>query len=752
MKQLYNKFGYGFLIVLFITCLIIPARSTGDSLLLISGITIPDLSDRGKNDNDLMNGFILIRDGLIEMVGDIRSVPDISGDVRIIEAKGKFLLPGLIDGFAAINNQAYANAYLYMGVTTIIAVDGGRRGPFFGNSDPGPRTMRLESIGDEKKSAGNHLKDLASLHNRGYKVALLKYALKPSQVEKLVERARELGMATIGEFGHTRYSEACRIGVDAFVHTTRYSLDLAPRKMAFAVADNPFSDDLESPKWKYYKFLSKLKEGDPGIKEYSAVLGNSGTFIMPTQSLSYLDIPGARNLWKETIAVILDEKDINNPAHKITGKHSYSKKVQTAYTELILNEKVLESAYFKAGAKYLAGSATDVWGTMPGISLHTELELLKRIGLTNREVIAASTVNFNEAFGWKFGKIERGFAADLIILNSNPLKDLKNLKDIHMLLKGGKIIERKRLLSLPGKENGQIVKREEFNLLDDQKIFSRITKDNKLLNEFKYLNKVRTEKITYISDGLKVTAYLVYPVIEGKYPCIIYNRGGNREFGSISKSKLAFIFARIACRGYVVIGSQYRGNDGGEGREEFGGKEVDDVLNLIPLLKKLENADGSKIGIFGWSRGGMMTYLALSRNSEIKAAVVGGGIADLSMMKNNRPDMEKFVYSELMPDYDKNRDTLLHERSAINLVKKFPKGAPILLLHGTADWRVRPVQSIRLAELFLKERIPFRLVLFEGGDHGLTEFSSEVDNMVINWFDKYLMRGEKFPSLIPHGR
>jgi hypothetical protein len=142
---------------------------------------------------------------------------------------------------------------------------------------------------------------------------------------------RELGIATIGEFGHTRYSEACRIGVDAFVHTTRYSLDLAPRKMAFAVADNPFSDDLESPKWKYYKFLSKLKEGDPEIKEYSAVLGNSGTFIMPTQSLSYLDIPGARNPWKETIAVILDEKDINNPAHKITGKHSYSKKVQTAY-------------------------------------------------------------------------------------------------------------------------------------------------------------------------------------------------------------------------------------------------------------------------------------------------------------------------------------------------------------------------------------------------------------------------------------
>jgi dipeptidyl aminopeptidase/acylaminoacyl peptidase len=301
-------------------------------------------------------------------------------------------------------------------------------------------------------------------------------------------------------------------------------------------------------------------------------------------------------------------------------------------------------------------------------------------------------------------------------------------------------------------ENGQIVKREAFNLLDDQKIFNRVTKDNELLNEFQYLNEVRTEKITYMSDGLKVTAYLVYPVIERKHPCIIYNRGGNREFGSITKTKLAFMLAKISHHGYIVIGSQYRGNDGGEGREEFGGKDVKDVLNLIPLLKKLENADGSKIGIFGWSRGGMMTYLALTKNSEFKAAVVGGGIADLSMMKNNRPDMEKFVYSELMPDYDESKDSLLFERSAVNHVKKFPKETPILLLHGTADWRVKPVQSIRLAELFLKERIPFRLVLFEGGDHGLTEFSYEVDNMIINWFDKYLKREERFPSLVPHGR
>ncbi len=750
MNKIPASLFYKLFFVLLLFCLIIPVHVSGDSLVLISGVTIPDLSNRGKNNNDVIKGFVLIRDGLIEEVGKLSDIPVIQGKVDKIDGEGKYVLPGLIDGFAAINNQSYANAYLYMGVTTIIAVDGGRRGPFFGNSDPGPRALRLESVGDEKKSIADHLKDLELLHKNGYKIVLLKYALNPGQVRELVKRAHELGMGTIGEFGHTSYKEASGIGVDAFVHTTRYSLDLAPAEMAAAVADNPFSDDLESPKWKYYKFLSNLKKGDPGIAKYSVILGASGTFLMPTQSLSYLDIPGGKNPWKEPIASILDKNDINNPADKVTGKHTYNKKVQDAYTKLILNERILESAYYKSGAKYLAGSATDVWGTMPGISLHTELELLNRIGLTKREVIAAATSNFSEAFGWKLGKLKKGFAADLIILNSDPVEDLDNLKDIHLLIKDGKVIDRKALLKLP--ENGKIIKRQIFDLLDDQVLLNKVQKNNKLLNEFKYLEKIKTEKISYLSDGLRVTAYLVQPVAEGNYPCIIYNRGGNREFGSLNYSKIAFIMAKLSSYGYVVIGSQYRGNDGGEGKEEFGGEDVNDIINLIPLLKKIKNADPSRIGVYGWSRGGMMTYLALKRTPDIKAAVVGGGVADLFMMKKNRPDMEEFVFSELIPDYDENKKKFLSDRSAVKFVSQFPKNTPLLLMHGTGDWRVSPLQSMTLAGLLLKEKAPFRLVLFEGGDHGLTEFSAEVDKMVKEWFDKYLKRGEIHPSLVPHGR
>jgi len=92
--------------------------------------------------------------------------------------------------------------------------------------------------------------------------------------------------------------------------------------------------------------------------------------------------------------------------------------------------------------------------------------------------------------------------------------------------------------------------------------------------------------------------------------------------------------------GYVIVASQYRGNGGGEGKEEFGGKDVNDVLNLIPLLSNMPQADTARIGMFGWSRGSMMTYLALTKTTTIKAAVVGSGLTDLITSLKERPEPE----------------------------------------------------------------------------------------------------------------
>lgn len=165
--------------------------------------------------------------------------------------------------------------------------------------------------------------------------------------------------------------------------------------------------------------------------------------------------------------------------------------------------------------------------------------------------------------------------------------------------------------------------------------------------------------------------------------------------------------------GYIVIGSQYRGNDGGEGAEEFGGRDVNDVTNLIPALANIEKADTSRIGIWGVSRGGMMTYLALTKTTKFKAAVVLSGVADFEQAIASRKDIDSMLIAWL-PEYKNNRQEFINQRSAVLLANRISKSTPIFIIQGTADWRVTTPQVMDLAKKFYELHQPFRLSLFEG--------------------------------------
>lgn len=287
-------------------------------------------------------------------------------------------------------------------------------------------------------------------------------------------------------------------------------------------------------------------------------------------------------------------------------------------------------------------------------------------------------------------------------------------------------------------------------------IYPRLTVDEngkkQWREEYKYLDSIDVFGIAYMSDGLRINGLMVKPKKSGNYPCVIYNRGGNRETGALLVADGAMKLGKIAKEGYVVIASQYRGNGGSEGQEEFGGKDVNDVLILTEVLKEIEDTNTEKIGMYGWSRGGMMTYIALTKTDKIKAAVVGGAVSDVFASNKDRLDMAEGVHAELIPNYASNKETELGKRSAVKWADKFPKDVPILLLHGNADWRVKSEQSLRLALEFEKYRIPYRLIMFEGGDHGISEHRNEVDEEVMSWFDKYLKNNEPLPNMEYHGR
>ncbi len=427
-------------------------QSTPPQALVLAGGTLIDVSSFGSSTSDVKDSVIVLRDGRIVAAGPRNEVAIPTG-ARVIDVSGKYVVPGLNDAFSALNNQAQANAYLYMGVTSIVGLGeppDGRRGPLYLDAHPSPRIYRLDWEWSPETSMPltELVKKIDALAQSGVKVLLLHYDMTPEQVRVTARRARELGMATIGEFGLTTYSEGIQAGVNAFVHTSRYSLDVAPPELRREVAEAPFGP----PRIKYYKYLVGLSPNDPALQRNASVLASGRVGLIPTASLLYLELPGHENPWKEPIAAILDPKDIHLPADPLTGERHNPDPTRDPSDGFPpgVAEKMLEidEQYRKAGSRFLAGSGADAFGTMPGISLHTELKLLTRIGLTPRQALAAATSNFGELFGWSnVGQVKAGYNADLLVLDENPVQDIGHLKKIRMVILNGEMLDRDRLLS-----------------------------------------------------------------------------------------------------------------------------------------------------------------------------------------------------------------------------------------------------------------------------------------------------------------
>jgi hypothetical protein len=199
---------------------------------------------------------VLLSGGRVVAAGhrDEIAIPE---GARVVEVSGKFLLPGLIDGFAGMNSPAQARAHLHAGVTSIVGVADGRRGPLDLGARPRPRVFPLEAVGygddgEPETDPAAVRRRVDRLAGQGVAVLLLMYPLPPESVAAALDRARALGLATIGELGETPYASALALGVQAIVHTSRYSLPLAPAQLRARVAKAPFG----APKLEYYRWLT----------------------------------------------------------------------------------------------------------------------------------------------------------------------------------------------------------------------------------------------------------------------------------------------------------------------------------------------------------------------------------------------------------------------------------------------------------------------------------------------------------------
>lgn len=435
-------------------------REQGRSdVLVIRGATLIDGTGREPQDDSV----VVAREDRIEAVTDLDgSYP---ADARVIEASGKYLLPGLIDAHAHIAHpngvglsdeqkriatENNPKAFLYNGVTTVINLSSdpewilehrrlAREGKivspriFTGGhhfTAPGGWGARHGGAVSSRKEIENRLNEFAA---RDFDLVKVIYedGLGPSEVFPRLDR--EL-MAVV--------AEKCKEhGIPLMIHAMdreeyRDAVEVDPRAIVHILED-------------------RLPTGDSLPEE----IASKGIFVTPTLVLfeSFFDFQDHPERWEDPALrasvpdfVLESVRDETNLQKAIAGMNNILKMdaLEWAREKLpIMKENT--KMFFDAGIPLTVG--TDSGGAVihafQGYNTPREIELLVDSGLTPMEAIVAGTRNGAMMMGAErdLGTVEAGKLADMILLNRNPLEDVAYLRDIELVIQGGRVFTRDEL-------------------------------------------------------------------------------------------------------------------------------------------------------------------------------------------------------------------------------------------------------------------------------------------------------------------
>jgi len=452
--------------------------------LVLVGGTVIDVTNWGHSAKDLQDSIVIVRDGRITDV-DSRAVLPIPKGAQVVDCTGKYLIPGLVDGFAGMNSQGQANADLYEGVTALVASGDDRRGHIDFTASPTPHLYLLDSIGSTddwsllaaksewaaklkegarpaELSPEDTARQLADTVRLGTRVLWLGHNLTAANTQWIIARAHQAGLVTYGEFVSTPYRVGIEAGVDALLHMSRYELGLVPDEL-----QRPLVDDSEGPAaTTAYDYSERLPPTDSHVASYARFIAAHHAALIPTFSLFYQNLPGHRNLWKEPAAALLDPLGLFDPPDRKTGELVYPlgpwMRRLPAATQRWMEEGQrkkadlsamrlwrINQAIYGAHPHYLAATGAPAFGSFPGISMHVELEMLVRLGLSAREALAAATNNYALQFGWnELGQIAPGRRADILVLDADPTANIWNARRISTLIVDGNVMDRDGLLNL----------------------------------------------------------------------------------------------------------------------------------------------------------------------------------------------------------------------------------------------------------------------------------------------------------------
>ncbi len=250
------------------------------------------------------------------------------------------------------------------------------------------------------------------------------------------------------------------------------------------------------------------------------------------------------------------------------------------------------------------------------------------------------------------------------------------------------------------------------------------------------------------ADGKEIEGLLTYPMgyqAGQKVPFILNVHGGPAgvfQQTCVAGNQGTYPIAAFAEAGYAVLRPNPRGSSGYgtefrmANREDWGGKDFQDLMAGVDHVIKMGVADENKMGVMGWSYGGFMSSWIVGHTDRFKVASIGAPVVDLSH-QNLTDDIEGFL-----PSYFKSNPwddwSKYDAHSPLRFVQNVK--TPVMLQHGEADLRVPFTNSVMFYNALRRRNVPVRLLALPRQPHGPQEPRMVLKTMQTNieWFDKYI--------------
>ena len=261
-----------------------------------------------------------------------------------------------------------------------------------------------------------------------------------------------------------------------------------------------------------------------------------------------------------------------------------------------------------------------------------------------------------------------------------------------------------------------------------------------------WLSRVKLGAVEPISfksrDGTAINGFAVKPpdFVSGKrYPTVLRIHGG-----PVSQYQHEFDFQlqTLAGHGYLVVVANPRGSSGRGERfstaifADWGNKDAQDVLAAVDYVVAQGLADPARLGVGGWSYGGILTNYVIAQDHRFKAAVSGASISNV--LAGYGTDQYVREYEGELGVPWKAADTWV--RLSFPFLHADRINTPTLFLCGDKDFNVPLLNSEQMYQALRSLGVATQLVIYPGQHHGITKPSYRRDRLerYLAWYDKYL--------------